>query len=163
MVPRDAYTLPQLSEALDVQYRTLHSWVERDLLQPGVQRSTGTGTRNLFSPQDAVMAGILADLRAAGVNFDLIEQAAERLRNTEGALCREAFLLVNGDVQIVFEREEAAAALARGGLTLAYNTGDMLARFRFGLSYAAGPAERPDGPSCLRDHGSSTEDAKLAA
>ena len=128
MVPRDAYTLPQLSKTLDIQYRTLHSWVERDLLQPGVQRSTGTGTRNLFSAQDAVMAGILVELRAAGVNFDLLEQAAERLRDTDGALCREAFMLVNGDVKIVFDRDEAAAALARGGLTLAFNTGDVLAK-----------------------------------
>jgi DNA-binding transcriptional MerR regulator len=128
MVPRDAYTLPQLSKTLDIQYRTLHSWVERDLLQPGVQRSTGTGTRNLFSAQDAVMAGILVELRAAGVNFDLLEQAAERLRDTDGALCREAFMLVNGDVKIVFDQDEAAAALARGGLTLAFNTGDVLAR-----------------------------------
>lgn len=34
-------------------------------------------------------------------------------------------MLVNGDVMIVFDREEAAEALARGGLTLAYNTGDV--------------------------------------
>src|SRR4051794_16474337 len=43
-----AFTLPQLSKLLDVQYRTLHSWVERGLLEPSVQKSRGTGTRNLF-------------------------------------------------------------------------------------------------------------------
>jgi DNA-binding transcriptional MerR regulator len=133
-VPPDSYTLPQLSEALSIQYRTLHSWVERDLLRPGVQQSTGTGTRNLFSNEDAVMAGILVELRGAGVNFELLAQAAERLRETEGALCREAFMLVNGDVKIVFDRGEAAEALARGGLTLAYNTGDVLARFGASLN-----------------------------
>lgn len=133
-MPPVAYTLPQLSEALDIQYRTLHSWVERDLLRPGVQRSTGTGSRNLFSVEDAVMAGILVELRGAGVNFELLEQAAERLRETEGALRREAFMLVNGDVRIVFDRSEAATALARGGLTLAYNTGDVLARFGASLN-----------------------------
>lgn len=128
-MPPDTYTLPQLSKALDVQYRTLHSWVERGLLRPGIQKSSGTGTRNLFNQQDAVMACILAELREAGVNFDLLEQAAERLRGTKKALHQEAFMLVNGDVKIVFDRQEAAAALERGGLTLAFNTGEALERF----------------------------------
>lgn len=125
-MPQDAYTLPQLSKLLDINYRTLHSWVERGLLRPGVQQSSGTGTRNLFSEQDALTACILADLRQAGVNFELLEQAAERLRQNDDALREEAFLLVNGDVTIVFDEQEAVAALRRGGLTLAYNTGEAL-------------------------------------
>ena len=127
-MPPDAYTLPQLSKLLDVQYRTLHSWVERGLLQPSVQQSSGTGTRNLFDSADAVTACVLADLRAAGVNFDLLQQAAERLRETQDALQRQAFMLVNGDVKIVFDATQAATALGQGGLTLAYNTADALER-----------------------------------
>jgi DNA-binding transcriptional MerR regulator len=120
--PPGAYTLPQLSALLDVQYRTLHSWVERGLLRPGLQQSTGTGTRNLFDYRDALTACILAELRAVGVNFKLLEQAAERLRESDDALQDRAFMLVNGDVSIVFDEQEAVAALTRGGLTLAYNT-----------------------------------------
>lgn len=125
----ESFTLPELSKALDVQYRTLHSWVERGLLEPGVRRSKGTGTPNLFSRQDAVMACILAELRAAGVKFDLLAQAAQQLRETDCALEEEAFMLVNGDVRIVFDSDAAAAELLRGGLTLAYNTGVALQRF----------------------------------
>jgi DNA-binding transcriptional MerR regulator len=128
-VATESFTLPELSKALDVHYRTLHSWVERGLLEPGVQRSKGTGTPNLFNRQDAVMACILVELRAAGVNFELLSQAADRLRLTEAALEQEAFMLVNGDVRIVFDRDQAASALQRGGLTLAYNTGTALERF----------------------------------
>lgn len=126
----DSFTLPELSKALDVRYRTLHSWVERGLLKPGIRRSKGTGTPNLFSRQDAVMACILVELRSAGVKFELLSQAADRLRHTEDALSHEAFMLVNGDVRIVFDRNAAAAALGRGGLTLAYNTGTALERFK---------------------------------
>ena len=125
---QDAYTLPQLSKALEVQYRTLHSWVERGLLEPRLQRSSGTGTRNLFSNEDALTACILVDLRQAGVKFELLQQAADRLRENDEALRREAFLLVNGDVKIVFQAHEAATALLRGGLTLAYNTREALER-----------------------------------
>lgn len=124
----ESFTLPELSKAFDVQYRTLHSWVERGLLEPGVHRSTGTGTPNRFSRQDAVMVCILSELRDAGVKFDLLTQAAERLRKTDSALEGEAFMLVNGDVRIVFDSDDAASALERGGLTLAYNTGTALKR-----------------------------------
>lgn len=127
-MPQDAYTLPELSRLLDVQYRTLHSWVERGLIIPSVNQSTGTGNRNLFDRSDAVTVCVLVELRAAGVNFDLLQQAAERLRDTEDALKRRAFMLVNGDVRIVFDEAEAAAALQRGGLTLAYNTAGALER-----------------------------------
>jgi DNA-binding transcriptional MerR regulator len=128
LMPPDAYTLPQLSKLLDVQYRTLHSWVERGLIQPSVQQSSGTGTRNLFDERDALTACVLAELRAAGVNFDLLQQASERLRNSEDAVRRQAFMLFNGDVKIVFDEQEAAATLKRGGLTLAYNTAAALER-----------------------------------
>jgi DNA-binding transcriptional MerR regulator len=125
-----AYTLPQLSKFLDVQYRTLHSWVERGLLRPSVQQSSGTGTRNLFDERDALTAYVLADLRAAGVNFKLLEQAAQRLRDDDKALQQEAFVIVNGDVRVVFGARQAATALNREGLTLAYNTGTALERIR---------------------------------
>jgi DNA-binding transcriptional MerR regulator len=127
-MPSDEYTLPQLSKLLNVQYRTLHSWVERGLLRPSVRQSHGTGTPNVFDDRDAVTACILADLRSAGVNFELLRQAAERLRENDDVLHRRAFMLVNGDVKIVFDEQEAAAALQRGGLTLAYNTAGALAR-----------------------------------
>jgi DNA-binding transcriptional MerR regulator len=127
-MPPDAHTLPQLSRLLDVHYRTLHSWVERGLLRPSVPQSSGTGTRNLFDDRDAVAACVLAELRAAGLKFDLLQQAAERLRENDDALRRQAFMLVNSDVRIVFDEQEAAAALMRGGLTLAYNTAGALKR-----------------------------------
>jgi len=125
-IPTDTYTLPQLSRLLGVHYRTLHSWVERGLLQPSVQRSRGTGTPNLFDSRDAVTAYVLAELRAAGVSLEIMRQVADRLRETDDALSRKAFMLVNGDVKVVFEPEEVGAALARGGLTLAYNTATAL-------------------------------------
>lgn len=125
-MPSDAYTLPQLSRALEVHYRTLHSWVEKGLLHPSVRRSGGTGTPNLFDRRDATTAFVLRDLREAGVSLQTMQKAADRLREVDGALDRQAFVLVNGDVKVVFETEAVANALHSGGLTLTYNTSDAL-------------------------------------
>jgi DNA-binding transcriptional MerR regulator len=125
-----AFTLPQLSKLLDVQYRTLHSWVERGLLQPSVQKSRGTGTRNLFDERDAITACVLVELRSAGVNFELLAQAANRLREHPDALERDSIILVNGDVRIVSDAQAVAAELQRGGLTLAYKTASAQHRVR---------------------------------
>src|SRR5947208_16528153 len=122
----DAYTLPELSEALGAPYRTLHSWVERDLVRPSIHRASGTGRANLFDERDALTVCILADLREAGLNFQLIRQAAERIYERRHTLHEPVYLLVNGNVEIMTDAESAASALDKGGLTLAYHTGGAL-------------------------------------
>jgi DNA-binding transcriptional MerR regulator len=124
----DAFTLPQLSKAFGAPYRTLHSWVERDLFCPSIHRAAGTGRANLFDAQDALTVCVLTELREAGVKLDLLQRAAERLHECRDELTAPVYLLVNGDVEIVTDATEAAAALDRGGLTLAYHTGEALKR-----------------------------------
>jgi DNA-binding transcriptional MerR regulator len=92
-------TLPQVAEAVDVEYRTLHTWVKRGLLKPGFQASTGAGTPNLFTFQDAIKARILGDLRNAGIDLDLVERTAKGLCDLE--LEDDGVLLVNGKVQVL--------------------------------------------------------------
>jgi len=111
-----------------VEYRTLHTWVRRGLLTPSLRSSTGTGTPNLFARQDAVVARVLADLRRAGVSFDLMAQAARELEREPAAAEAAAIMLVNGDVRLYTDPAKAAGRLAKGGLTLAYNTADALAQ-----------------------------------
>jgi DNA-binding transcriptional MerR regulator len=125
-VPVDAFTLPQLSKAFGAPYRTLHSWVERDMVSPSVHRATGTGRANLFDRQDALTVAILSELREAGVTLDLLRRAAERLHERRDDLARPVYLLVNGDVAIVADGEAVAAALTRGGAMLALHTGKAL-------------------------------------
>lgn len=121
-----SYTLPELSEALGAPYRTLHSWVERDLIRPSVHRTTGKGRANLFDEWDALAVCILTDLRQAGVKFELIRQASQRIYEGRGALRQPAYLLVNGDVEIATSPDRVAMAVEKGGLTLAYHTGRAL-------------------------------------
>jgi DNA-binding transcriptional MerR regulator len=118
-------TLPELAQAVDIEYRTLHSWIGRGLLRPSMKVSRGTGFPNLFSVEDAVRAKVIADLRRSGTHFDRLQEAAERLDEHPEALSEGAIMLVNGSVSVV-DAQAAAAAIEQGSLTLIYNTGHAI-------------------------------------
>jgi DNA-binding transcriptional MerR regulator len=94
-------TLPQVADIAEVEYARLHSWVKRGLLAPSILASTGTGSPNLFSRQDALKARILADLSRAGVDFSSLEEAARELERNGDRLDGEAVLAVNGSVEFL--------------------------------------------------------------
>lgn len=121
-------TLPQLAEIADVEYRTLHTWVKRGLVQPSVRRSGGTGTANLFSGADAVAARVLADLRRAGLSMETLERASEALRMNRDCLDHPGVLLVNGKVEVFPDASSAAVALDRPGVSLVYRMREALER-----------------------------------
>jgi DNA-binding transcriptional MerR regulator len=114
-------TLPQIARVVGVEYRTLHSWMARGLLEPSLQKSRGTGSPNLFSRSDAVKAKVIAELRHAGLSFELLERASLGLRDNPAALTDGAMVLVNGTVKIV-EPQRALEAIEGEALTLVYNT-----------------------------------------
>jgi DNA-binding transcriptional MerR regulator len=126
-------TLPQLAEVVGVEYRTLHSWLQRGLVQPSMQRSSGTGVPNLFSSEDAVKAKVIADLRQAGMSFQLLAETASSLDAHTGALTHGAIVLVNGSVSIV-DADAAAAAIRQQSLSLVYNTEHAVDAIRTALA-----------------------------
>lgn len=99
-VPPDTpLTLPQVAEAAEVEYRTLHTWVKRGLLEPSFSVSTGSGRPNLFTFQDALKARILAHLRSAGIDLEMLERTAHGLKKVE--LDSEDTLLLNGSLHVL--------------------------------------------------------------
>ena len=127
---RTALTLPELAEIAEVEYRTLHTWVKRGLVQPSVRRSGGTGTANLFDQADAVAARVLADLRRAGLSMEAIERAGAALRQNHDCLDSPGVLLVNGKVEFFRDLESATGALDRPGVSLVYRTQEAVERLR---------------------------------
>ncbi len=115
-------TLPQLAEAVEVEYRTLHSWLKRGLIAPSLQLSRGTGMPNIFSREDAVKIKVLADLRQAGLSFEVLAATSQSLNEHPMALSDGTMVLVNGSVSVV-DSTAAASAISRGSLTLVYNVG----------------------------------------
>lgn len=92
-------TLPQLAEVAEVEYARLHSWLKRGLLRASVQTSTGSGSPNLFSSEDALRARILGDLVRAGVSFKSLQKTAEKLNAHSEFLQGDGVLSVNGSVE----------------------------------------------------------------
>jgi hypothetical protein len=131
-----ALTLPQVAEIAAVEYRTLHTWVKRGLLEPSLQRSEGTGTPNLFRAGDAVAAHVLADLRRAGLSMEMLAGASGALRDTVGALDEPAVLLVNGSVKVFPDIPSATGDLDQPGLTLVYRTREALERVHAAIAAA---------------------------
>jgi len=114
-------TLPQVARLVGVEYRTLHSWLKRGLLQPSIQCSTGPGVPNLFSTRDAIRAKVVADLRESGVPFNKVDEASAKIEDHATALTDGAMVLVNGSVSVLGD-DAAFAAIKRESLTLVYDT-----------------------------------------
>ena len=104
---------------------SLRGSVKRGLIAPSLQLSRGTGTPNIFSREDAVKIKVIADLRQAGISFNVLAATLERLDQHPTALADGAMVLVNGTVSVVDEAE-ASTAIAHGSLTLVYNVGHAI-------------------------------------
>ena len=122
------FTLPQLASLVDVEYRTLHTWVRRGLLTASCQRAHGSGTRNLFDLADAHEAYVLADLRRAGVELAKLEAVAAQLRVTRADRAGHDVLLVNGCVSLS-SRDGLVDAVATVSPTLVYDLASASAAF----------------------------------
>jgi DNA-binding transcriptional MerR regulator len=131
MAPR-LLTLPKVAEAIGVEYRTLHSWVEKGILTPSMQASSGAGVPNLFDERDAIAAKVIADLRETGVPLEQLREAATELQAHPDALTSGAYVLVNGSTS-VGTREDALAAVERETLIVAYNTEPIIKQIRMAL------------------------------
>lgn len=143
--PTPLLTLPQLAEAVDVEYRTLHSWLKRGLIEPSMQRSRGTGIPNLFSRDDAVKAKVIADLRQAGLSLEILGETLSKLNAHSTALTDGAMVLVNGNVAVV-DAGQAAGAIEEASLTLVYNVRHAMAAIDASLEKQPG-SPAPPSPS----------------
>jgi DNA-binding transcriptional MerR regulator len=89
------YTLPEVAREAGVEYRTLHSWVQRGLVRP-LKAANGTGYPAALSERDVAVCGLLARLRAAGCGFPVLEAAVRACGPRE----KKVTLYLNGGVVI---------------------------------------------------------------
>ncbi len=118
--------MPQLARFVELNHRTLQSWLEQGVLSPSIQASRGKGMPNLFSRDDAFLARALADLRRAGVGLDRLQDAAGALRRLSGSIRNVDVLVINGEISIRSGTDTLAEALSEPGPGLAYRLGPAL-------------------------------------
>jgi DNA-binding transcriptional MerR regulator len=116
------FTLPEIAEFAQIEYRTLHLWLRRGLLRPSLRVAHGSGHANLFDESDVLGARVIADLRRAGLGMPLLERAAEALHRDDLVLTGNEYLLINGKVEIVSAPAEVGPSLADATTTVVYNT-----------------------------------------
>ena len=116
-----SHTLPQVAAAAEVEYRTLHTWLKRGLVRATRRVSSGSGTPNLFAPEDVLEVRILADLRRAGLDLRALERTAQALQGVGARLEGNELLVVNGSVEVLADREQLLPTLERPGPALVYN------------------------------------------
>jgi len=108
---RPGLTLPELASAAEVEYRTLHIWLQRGLIRASVVSGNGSGFPSLFDESDLLEARVLADLRRLGAEMSVLERTARALQNHPRRLEGNETLIINGAVEIL-ETERAAERVA---------------------------------------------------
>lgn len=111
-------TLPQLAARAGVGKRTLHVWVQKGLVEPSLQTSSGKGVPNLFSAEDVTKVEALRELRQAGVGLDRLQLAAEAMRKMTTPLKGDEVLVLNGRAEICSDGETLSSALGGSGAAL---------------------------------------------
>lgn len=116
-------TLPELAALSGVGYRTLHSWLEQDLIRPSIQVSRGKGVPNLFSAHDAFIARVLGDLRRLGVALASLRLVSGELRIRSDVPQGDEVLALNGEVEIRGAAEPVIQTLSSEQPTVLYHLG----------------------------------------
>jgi DNA-binding transcriptional MerR regulator len=119
-----SFTLPQIAEIADVEYRTLHLWLRRGILTATKQAAAGSGSANLFDFGDALLARVFGDLRRAGLEVHVLERVAAELRRQGRRPSGAELLLVNGRVELVGRSDDVPDRVTGAGTTVVYDTAE---------------------------------------
>ena len=90
----ETFTLPQIAEIAAIDYRTLHNWQKRGLIQASDHTASGSGTTNRFTQTDALHVLVLAELRRSGVEVRVLESVTGQVRQLAADIDSDRQLLV---------------------------------------------------------------------
>jgi DNA-binding transcriptional MerR regulator len=105
-------TLPEIAAAAEIEYRTLHMWLQRGLIRASLGSASGSGSSNFFDEADLLEARVLADLRRLGAEMSVLERTARALQEHPVRLAGNETLIINGSVEIV-PADEAAEKITK--------------------------------------------------
>lgn len=72
---------PQVCNLVGITYRQLDYWARTGLLEPSLQRASGSGSQRLYSFTDVVQLKVIKQLLDAGMSLKKIRSAVEILRD----------------------------------------------------------------------------------
>ena len=87
------FELPQLAKILGLDLTKVKNWTNgrtKLVIEPSIQKATGTGTRNLFSLEDVYLMGVARELSRAGFAAQAISRLLEAIRPELGSYGRNS-------------------------------------------------------------------------
>lgn len=81
---QDVFTTMEIVELTGFTGRQLGYWDQQGIIKPSVQRSSGSGSRRLYSIDDLLQLNIIRQLKKRGWSTQKIREAITRLHNVIG-------------------------------------------------------------------------------
>ncbi|PJM74809.1 MerR family transcriptional regulator [Bifidobacterium simiarum] len=103
------------SRVAGITYRQLDYWARKQIVEPSINPSHGSGSRRLYSFKDVVILAVSKRLLDAGVNLHNVTVALGVLmRHTAGEL-EDITIMCDGETVYECTTDEEVIALVRGG------------------------------------------------
>lgn len=79
-LPTEGYRGPQTCNIVGITYRQLDYWTRTNLIEPSIQRATGSGTQRLYSFNDLLQLKMIKSLIDAGASLQSVRKAIDYVR-----------------------------------------------------------------------------------
>jgi DNA-binding transcriptional MerR regulator len=109
-----AFSAGQAAEAVGVSYRTIDHWAKTGVVEPGIEKASGTGTARWYSFRDLVALGVAKELRESGVNVQRFAHGIRTLQTQPSSNlepCDHVLVIMPDGNMIATTRRETPAVL----------------------------------------------------
>ena len=156
--PRHAgYRGPVASRVAGITYRQLDYWARKQIVEPSITASHGSGSRRLYSFRDVVLLAVAKRLLDAGVNLQNVTAAVDFLASLPDSRLSDATIMCDGtQVEECTSPEQMTEILRRGRAVFAISVGSLWQRVRDALAEEG--AEPLEGVPVRRGVGSPLDD-----
>lgn len=103
------------SKVAGITYRQLDYWARKQIVEPSINPSHGSGSRRLYSFKDVVILAVSKKLLDAGVNLQNVTSAIGYLMQRSAEELEDVTILCDGDTVHECTTDEEVISLVRGG------------------------------------------------
>ncbi|PWG59405.1 transcriptional regulator [Bifidobacterium catulorum] len=103
------------SRVAGITYRQLDYWARKQIVEPSISPSHGSGSRRLYSFKDVVILAVSKKLLDAGINLQNVTGAIDCLMQHDAAELEDITIMCDGQTVHECVTDEEVIALVRGG------------------------------------------------
>ncbi|MBW3089076.1 MerR family transcriptional regulator [Bifidobacterium sp. 82T24] len=124
------------SRVAGITYRQLDYWARKQIVEPSISPSHGSGSRRLYSFKDVVILAVSKKLLDAGINLQNVTGAIDCLMQHSASELEDITIMCDGQTVHECLTDEEVIALVRGGeAVFGVSVGVLWHRTREALSH----------------------------